>query len=269
MISSRTRTTLRSTALLLAAIAFPALVHAQDFTWSGTVSRGNWVRARNVNGGITVEQGTGDKVQVTAIKKASRGGDTSIVKVSVTQAASGGDVLICAIWDNQGTCDENGYHSRKNHDWDDDDRRNVSVSFRISLPAGVRLDASSVNGAIDISGASSEVRASTVNGQIRATSSGGPVRANTVNGSIEVRMGTFSGTESLQYSTVNGSVRVHLPASVNADIEMSTVNGSLNTEFPLTMQGRMDRHQIRARLGTGGPRLSFSTVNGSVELLKL
>ena len=260
----------RRTAFALA-LALPAALGAQDFTWSGNVSRGNWVRTRNLNGAVAIEQGTGDRVEITAIKKASRGGDTSLVKVEVRQAAAGGDVIVCALWENRGTCDEDGYKSgHRNNRWDDDDdSRHVSVEFRVKVPAGVRLDASTVNGRIDITGATSEVRASTVNGGITASSSGGPVRASTVNGSIDVRMGAFSGNEELSYSTVNGSVKVRLPENVNADIELSTVNGSLESAFPITMQGRMDRHNIRARLGTGGPRLTFRTVNGSVELLKL
>src|SRR5205085_1489641 len=125
-------------------------------------------------------------------KKASRGGDTSVVRIEAKQAAAGGDLVLCAIWDGQGTCDEDGYHGgRHNGDWDNDDRRNVSVQFVIKLPAGVRLEAHTVNGGIDIAGATSEVRANTVNGTIRATSTGGPVRAETVNGSIDVRMGTL------------------------------------------------------------------------------
>lgn len=257
-------------AALAAALLVPGALAAQDFTWNGSVDRGNWVRLRNLNGEISVVGGTSDRVEITAIKKASRGGDTSVVRIEARQGASGGDVIVCALWDDRGSCDENGYRSgRRNNNWDDDDdRRNVSVEFRVKLPAGVRLDASSVNGRIEIAGATSEVRASSVNGGIRATSSGGPVRANTVNGGIDVQMGALSGSESLEYSTVNGSVKVRLPQNVNADVEMSTVNGSFESDFPLTLQGRMDRRHINARLGSGGPRIRFSTVNGSVELLK-
>ena len=107
----------------------------------------------------------------------------------------------------------------------------------------------------------------TVNGGITAATTGGPVRASTVNGSIDVRMGTV-GTETLEYSTVNGSVTVRLPQQLNADVELSTVNGSLESDFPLTIQGRMDKRHMKARLGTGGQLLKFSTVNGSVQLLR-
>ena len=259
----------RGTALALALVV-PGILGAQDFTWSGTVGRGNWVRTRNINGAVSIEQGTGDRVEITAIKKASRGGDTSLVKIEVRQSAAGGDVVVCALWENRGTCDEDGYRSGlRNNSWDDDDdSRHVSVEFRVKVPAGVRIDATTVNGRIDIAGATSEVRASTVNGGITAASTGGPVRASTVNGGLDVRMGALSGTEELSYSTVNGSVKVRLPENVNADIELSTVNGSLETAFPITVQGRMDRRHLHARLGNGGPRLTFSTVNGSVELLK-
>lgn len=260
----------RRATLALALVVPAAVAGAQDFTWSGTVSRGNWLRARNVNGRISIEPGTGDRLEITAIKKASRGGDTSLVKVEVRQAAAGGDVIVCALWEYRGTCEADEYRSgQRDNRWDDDDdSRSVSVEFRVKVPAGVRIDASSVNGGIEIAGATSEVRANTVNGGITASSSGGPVRANSVNGGIDVRMGTLGGTEELSYSTVNGSVRVHLPENANADIELSTVNGSLESAIPITMQGRMDRRHIRARLGSGGARLKFSTVNGSVELLK-
>ena len=243
---------------------------ADEFSWNGTVGRGNWVRVRNTNGAVRVEEGTGSRVEVTAVKRVGRGGDASVVRIEAKQAAGGGDVLLCAMWGDGGICEDGNYRGTRKGDWNgDDDRRNVAVDFLVKLPAGVKLDASSVNGEVSIAGATSEVRANTVNGKIRATSSGGPVRANTVNGGIDVRMGTLAGTESLEYSTVNGSVRVQLPANTNADVELSTVNGSLESDFPLTVQGRMDRRHMNARIGSGGPRLKFSTVNGSVELVRM
>jgi hypothetical protein len=263
------RTTLRRVALAAALLLPVTAAGAQDFAWNGTVARGNWVRLRNTNGEIHVESGAGDRVEITAIKRASRGGDTSVVRIEARQAAGGGDLLVCALWGEGGVCEDGQYRGTRRGGWDgDDDRRNVSVEFRVKLPAGVRLDARSVNGEVNVSGATSEVRVQTVNGSVSATSSGGPVRAKTVNGSIDVRMATL-GSEPVEYETVNGSVTVRLPQDVNAEIEMSTVNGSLESDFPLTLQGRMDRRNIRARLCTGGPRLSFSTVNGSVELRRM
>jgi DUF4097 and DUF4098 domain-containing protein YvlB len=72
-----------------------------------------------------------------------------------------------------------------------------------------------------------------------------------------------------EFSTVNGTVTVSLPASVNADVEMHTVNGHLSSDFPLTVEGSFSPRRLHAMLGKGGPTLRLSTVNGSIRLRKL
>src|SRR5690606_34794426 len=127
-----------------------------------------------------------------------------------TQVGSGSqDVLVCALWNENSECDEQGYRSRGNNR--SRNRNNdVSVEFTVRIPAGVKLDVSTVNGGLTIRGATDEVEAHTVNGGIEAESAGGPVNANTTNGDIEVRMGR-SGTGDLSFETTNGSVEVYLP----------------------------------------------------------
>jgi DUF4097 and DUF4098 domain-containing protein YvlB len=170
------------------------------------------------------------------------------------------DVVICAIWNDRTECDEDGYHSHnvRNND--------VSVQFRIAVPRGVKVGVSTVNGAVGVEGATSEVEASSVNGEVEATSSGGPVTASTVNGSVTARMGRFDNDEDLNFSTVNGSVVVEFTGDLDADIELSTVNGSFHTDYPVTLNGRLDPRHLRAKLGRGGRRIRLSTVNGNVEI---
>jgi hypothetical protein len=220
-----------------------------------------------LNGSNNVVPATGDKAEVTAVKRWRRG-DPADVKIEATKVGNGQDVLVCAVWSERTECDEDGYETRNDRRWRDDDNRNdVSVEFTVRLPAGVRLITSTVNGALDIDGATSSVEASTVNGEIRASSTGGPVSASTVNGSVEVRMREM-GTEPLEFSTVNGSVTVYVPDNINAELDMRTVNGRVSSDFPLTISGRINPRHLRATLGKGGQRLEFSTVNGSVELRK-
>ena len=104
-------------------------------------------------------------------------------------------------------------------------------------------------------------------GGIEASSSGGPVHASTVNGSIVVKMSDV-GTQDLDFETVNGSIEVWVPEKLNADLDMRTVNGRVMSDFPMTVSGRINPRRIRATVGDGGRRISFSTVNGSVELRK-
>jgi hypothetical protein len=238
------------------------------FTWSGTVREGRWVYVRNLNGPVRVELGTGDKVEVRAEKRWRRG-DPEDVKITVRQVgAGGGDVIACALWNDRSTCDEDGYHSHSDGWWRNNDHNDVQVEFVVRLPAGVKIDASTVNGRVEIDGATSNVVAHTVNGSIDARSTGGSVTAHTTNGDVMVSSARLDGDHT-EFSTVNGTVTVSLPASVNADVEMHTVNGRLSSDFPLTVEGSFSPRRLHATLGKGGPTLRLSTVNGSIRLRKL
>jgi hypothetical protein len=236
----------------------------REFRWSQEMQGGAWLRIRNLNGEIHVEPSSGSTAEVVAVKRGR--GDPSEVRIELTK--SGNDVLVCALWSENAVCDEDGYHNerggRGRRDGD-----NVSVEFTVRLPRGVHVLASSVNGEVEVRGATAEVVARSVNGQVSAVSSGGPVHASSVNGSIRARMAEVPSGEDLEYSTVNGSVTLELPADFAARVEMRTVNGSLRSDFPLQLQGRVNPRRIDATIGDGGNRrLKISTVNGSVELRK-
>lgn len=241
----------------------------KPFTWSGTVREGRWVYVRNLNGPVRVEQGTGDKVEIRAEKR-WRHGDPQAVQITVRQVGSaGGDVIACALWNDRSTCDEDGYHSHNDSRWGWSNNRNdVQVEFVVRLPAGVRVEASTVNGGVEIDGATSNVVAHTVNGSVEARSSGGPVSAHTTNGDIIVRSPTIN-SDHTEYTTTNGSITVELSSAVNAEVDMRTVNGRLSSDFPLTVEGSFSPRRLHATLGKGGATLRLSTVNGSIRLRKL
>ena len=239
-----------------------------SFTWSGTVQAEHWVYVRNLNGSVRVEAGTGSKVEVRA-EKHWRHGNPADVKITVRQMGSGGgDVLVCALWNDRSTCDEDGYHSHNDGWTGNNDRNDVQVEFVVRLPAGVKIDASTVNGGVTVDGVTSTVVARTVNGGIDARSTGGAVTARTTNGDVTVSSARLDGDRT-EFSTVNGSITVSLPASVNADVDLRTVNGRLSSDFPLTVEGTFSPRRLRATLGKGGPTLRLSTVNGSIRLRKL
>ncbi|MGH7712339.1 MAG: DUF4097 family beta strand repeat-containing protein [Gemmatimonadaceae bacterium] len=263
---------MRTLAPLLAVALTASLAHAQqrratDFSWEGSIASGRTLYVRNLNGSIRVQRATSDKAEVTAVKRWRRGNPDD-VKIELRRVGSNErDVLVCALWSERTVCDEDGYETKNDRDRWHDRNNDVSVEFNVRLPAGVKLVTGTVNGALDIDGATSTVEASTVNGEIHASSTGGPVMASTVNGSIEVRMREM-GTEPLEFSTVNGSITVYVPDEINAELDMRTVNGRVSSDFPLTVRGRINPRHLRATLGRGGQRLEFSTVNGSVELRK-
>jgi DUF4097 and DUF4098 domain-containing protein YvlB len=144
----------------------------------------------------------------------------------------------------------------------------VAVDFTVLVPAGLKILASTVNGDVDVGGATSDVEATSVNGRVAASSQGGPVQASSVNGSVDAQMRQLAGATRLEYSSVNGSVHLTLPADLKADIELSTVNGSVRSDFPISVSGSLEPHHMRGTIGGGGVPLRIDTVNGSIELRK-
>ncbi len=263
----------RSILLSLSAVALlgsPALSQERSrerdaFNWNGQVPTGRWVKVRNLNGEIRVEPSTTNRVEITATKSWRRG-DPADVRIEVKKYGPGEqDVVVCALWSEESSCDEDGYrHRNTGRNRRDND---VSVEFRVRLPRGVKIGAHSVNGSVTVEGATSAVEVGSVNGSVEATSTSGPVEASTVNGSVTARMGRLIGTEDLSYSTVNGSIQVEFDGELtDADVEMSTVNGRFEINFPITLQGRLNPRHLRTRLGNGGRRIKLTTVNGNVEL---
>src|SRR5215207_1251871 len=164
------------TAVAAASVSFADVAGAQDraserdFSWDGRVTSGRWLYVRNLNGSIRVERATGDRAEVTAVKRSRRGNPEDVRIETRRLGGDDGDAIICAFWTENASCDEDGYRSRG-----DDNRRDrnndTSVEFTVKLPAGVRLGVSTDNGGVTVSGATSEVRASTVNGRVSAVSS--------------------------------------------------------------------------------------------------
>lgn len=261
----RHQTTLMAASLLALATAPLAAQERDTWTWNGSVGDGRTVYVHNVNGAVQIETGSGNTVEVTAVKRWRRG-DPDDVRIEARMTSGGnGDVIICALWGERSTCDEDGIRSRSEGDgW----RRSndVSVEFTVRVPASARVTARTVNGDVRVAEVRGDVEARTVNGDIEARSTEGRVDARTTNGSITVA-GALSGP-GVEYRTVNGSITIELPADAKADVELRTVNGRISTDFPITFDGTINPRRINAAIGGGGPSLLAVTTNGSIRLRK-
>jgi DUF4097 and DUF4098 domain-containing protein YvlB len=277
--------------LMMAAVAAaPAAVRAQQevgrdvsvWTWEGRVEAGRWFRLSNINGSVTVNRSADNSVHVRAEKIPHRDGDIRDVRFVVLQ--NGGDVHICTLNFDNDRCDEEGLHSSS--DGDDRRRRDVEVKYTVQVPRGVRVAAGTVNGSLSVRGVGAEVRANTVNGglevqeatgevtahtvngNIEVTTSAGPVSASAVNGSINARMDALSRDGDMRFSTVNGTITVDTPASLDADVSLNTMSGGISSAFPVQLSGRFGPRHAEGTIGRGGRLIKMSTVNGSVELRK-
>jgi putative adhesin len=288
-----------SVASLLPSVAFAQVLgrDVEVFTRNEAIARGESFRFYSPIGDITVTEGTGTQVEVRA-EKILRQGRASDIGFKVSRA--GGAVTICAVFDDDDTCDEDGYRS---------DRRNWGRNYRppslavtIRVPAGVRLSTKSGNGDVSVSGAYAEaiagsgngkvrvsgtageveassgngevtvenvrgpVTANSGNGDIRVTTVQGPVSASSGNGDLLVRMTELKAADDMQFTTGNGRIEVTVPEGFNADIDASTANGGIRTDFPIQVSGRISKTRLRGTIGQGGRRIRMVTGNGEIEL---
>lgn len=249
---------------LAAAMVFGAILTGaaaagtdRSFEWSGTVARGQTLEIRTVNGHISAEPASGDRIEVTAVKKWRRS-DPDAVTIEVIEHEGG--VTFCTLYPGRGNhCGVGGDVSMKLKDND------VSVDYEVRVPRGVRFEGRTVNGGIDAIDLAGPVLATSVNGSIEVSTSG-PAEAQTVNGSISASMGSARWERALKFRTVNGRIDLLLPADTGAEVSASTVNGDIDTDLPLRVRGTFGPRSIRGTIGAGGGDLDLETVNGGIRL---
>lgn len=252
---------------LTAATAFSAAAQQQHtdngFHWTGKIPTGRWIRVVNLNGPITVGAASGDNVEVIATKQWRRSDPASVHIETEKFGPNNENVVVCALWDDRSSCSDRGNRGQRHYG----SRNDVSVTFRVLVPRGVKVDVNTVNGAVTVDGTTSDVEAATVNGEVAVTTTGGRVNATNVNGGVRAKLGNLESDGRMNFETVNGDVSLEFTGDSGADVEMETVNGSLNTNFEMTVSGRLDPKHLRAHVGRpGGPRIRLETVNGNVEV---
>jgi len=281
------------------ALVITSTLHAQSlrgrsdsvFAWSARIGDGGTLVVKNVVGGITVTEASGDRVEVRAEKRMRGRGDASDITFDVRESSSG--ATICTVYRGESACEEGNFNNTR-----------FTVRYTIAMPRGLRLRASTGNGDLSVEKAGSEVelstgnggvhigategrvnastgngdvevesargpvRASTGNGRIFVATSAGPVSASTGNGDIDVRMQSLSASGDMNFVSGSGAVRVTLPADFNGDVDASTGNGELRTDFAIRLIGRLDPQHMRGTIGTGGRMIRLSTGSGRLEIRK-
>jgi DUF4097 and DUF4098 domain-containing protein YvlB len=166
----------------------------------------------------------------------------------------------------------------------------TSTNGRISLARDTGdYDVKTTNGAIDLEECSGIEEAATTNGAVRGriragaieaeSTNGGidftvvkpqddkPVRLSTTNGAITLAMAEFHGNP-ITAETTHGGVTLRLPSDTNAQLRARNSFASISTDFPLSSTEEISKHQLKGRLGNGGPLISASSNSGSIRIEK-
>jgi DUF4097 and DUF4098 domain-containing protein YvlB len=236
-------------ALFLLALSAHASDHrgslTEEFHQTYTISADGRVELDNINGSVHISTWDQNAVKVDAVKSADTKERMDEAKIEID---SGKDyVSIRTKYPNHDNSWNWGSHNNP-----------ASVEYTLTVPRTIRLDEIKlINGSLDVTGVSGEVRASCINGRLEAHDLAGRAELSTINGRLDVRFGQLAG-QSVELNSVNGSVELTIPSDSNAEVEASTVSGGINNDFGLHVNHhRFVGHDMRGEIGTAARISSF------------
>src|SRR5215469_18045832 len=245
-------------ALLALAIGAHASDHrgayTEEFHQTYPITSEGRVELDNINGAVHISSWDRNEVKVDAVKYADTKERLEEAKIEID---SGKDYLSIRT----------KYPDHSNN-WNWGSRNNpASVEYTLTVPRTAKLDEIKlINGALDITGMTGEVRASCINGRLQAQSLTGRAELSTVNGRLEAKFDQLAG-QSVDLNSVNGSLSLTIPSDANAEVEANTVSGNIGNDFGLHVNHHsVVGHDLRGELGNGGAHIKLNNVNGRIEI---
>ncbi len=240
--------------VLCLALPFSALgfQFTEDSTYSYPLAADGRLSLENVNGDVTIEAWDRDEVSIEAVKKGRSQEALDAARIEIDARESSIHV-------------ETRYPDRRR-----DEKRHdaASVDYTIYVPRTAELDEIElVNGSLTLEGVAGDVAASLVNGEVKAHGLTGNAEISTVNGELEIAIAELDAGQLVDLSSVNGSVRLEVPAGAGAEVEASTVHGGIRNDFGLEVdRSGIVGKNLEGTVGGGGASIRLSNVNGSIEI---
>lgn len=160
-----------------------------------------------------------------------------------------------------------------------------SYDFKLRVPSGVKLHASTINnGRIRITNMNVIERSGNINGPIMIDGANEAANISTINGNIDI---TFSSrpTNDSRFNTINGDITLELPSDFSAEVQAKSMQGDLYSDFDYERippkvkkteerKGSATTFKIQqttsVKIGpSDGPQFQFETLNGNMYLKRI
>src|SRR6266849_1953218 len=226
----------------------------EEFHQTYSLTPDGRIELDNINGPVHISSWERNEVKVDAIKSADSKERLEEAKIEVDAGKE--YVSIRTRYPNHDQTWNWGSHNNP-----------ASVEYTVTVPRGARLDEIKlINGSLDVTGVTGEVRASCINGRLEAHNLAGRAHLSTINGRLDARFDQLAGSP-VELNSVNGSVDVTIPSDSKTEIDASTVSGGINNDFGLHVNNhRFVGHDLRGQLAGGGTRIELKNVNGRIEV---
>jgi Toastrack DUF4097 len=255
--------------LALSGCAWGERHERESFSLVQQLPVGSTLRIRDGAGNITVKPTSAPTVHVSGSRRWEHGRARD---VNFVWRFVGNELYVCAMWSASGRCGTGSYRGRRTNRFMDflalRHSTDASADFVVELPEGVRIDARTSLGTVDIAGARSGVSATSVQGTVAGRDLGGTISLSSVNGDVRLALDELTGVDSITLTTTNGAVRADLPPSFEGMLDLAAVNGSIESQFPLVLMPGVVRggRRIRSQVGTAERTVRLRTVNGGITL---
>jgi hypothetical protein len=161
---------------------------------------------------------------------------------------------------------------------------NKAIDLELKIPQDVKLKLGTVNdGAIEVENVRGELEMNNVNGKINLTNISGSVVANTVNGNVTVTFNSVDPKAPMAFSTLNGDVKVTLPADSKANLKLKSDMGDILSDFDIEIdktQSKIDKSNeqgmykikkddwVYGKINGGGPEMMMKNMHGNIYVKK-
>jgi hypothetical protein len=244
----------------------------EPFSRGFPVARGATLMLSNISGNIQVAPGTGERIEVEALKRAW-GPNAEQAKARLADAM----VETYATANRVEVRVEHGMRR---------DARGVDVEFNVKVPADAAVDLRTVSGDVRVTNVKGELRVQGVSGNLILEGTARVAAVKTVSGDITM---TNTGSDlQVSLSTVNGDLLVQTLAArtidvdtINGDVRIAgwsgdrahirTLDGDLDLQTSLTKGGRyeVESHSGDVMLSLSeqpGFELEAHTFNGRIRI---
>jgi hypothetical protein len=261
--------------LLLAADVEQNETIQKSFPLAGAAPRK--VIVDNVNGSIQVSGNSGNEVRLVARKRLRADSPDKAeqarreVTLDITQEAN----TVRFYVDGPFRCRDGGVHMHGRPGYD------VKYDFELQVPRDTAAELKTINdGQIRLDNVTGDYLVDNINGGIEMNEVAGSGKVYALNGRVKVLFSQNPRAAS-SFGSLNGEVRVTFQPDLSADLRFKTFNGGVFTDFPVsylpTPASSGERHGARfvyksnewsaARVGHGGPELTFDAFNGNIRIL--
>jgi len=163
--------------------------------------------------------------------------------------------------------------------WNDGPDYSFTYEYKVQIPKNSMVYAKTVNeGSVLVKDITGKVRVANINGDVVVKNAYDIAKASSINGDITINF-VKSPKDPIKFHTINGDFNLTFPKDFAAKVYFKSLNGEMYSSFDYktlspqvssTKNSKGTKYKVGSKtgveIGSGGPTLTFDSINGNVYL---